>query len=140
MGGYSQEMENDPRSEIEHEAEEAREERGGPVAETAGDAAAEGLIGPDQPGGAPPGPEVDTDGGPDALPGPATADPSLAPQERDPSLVTPRMERDDLPQAGASGAIPASDLPPAERARLAHEPMSPVPEQDRGVLRPKKRD
>lgn len=133
-------MEHDSRDEIEQEAEHERAERGGPEAETAGDAAAAGLIGPDQPGGPSPIPEIG-DGGPPSPPGPAAADPSLAPQERDPSLVTPRMERDEDSQPTAGGAIPASDLPPAERARLAHEVDSPsIPERDRAILRPKKPD
>jgi hypothetical protein len=134
-------MDTDPMQEIEQEAEERREELDEPQVETAGDAAAQGLIGPDQPGGPPPAPEVDLDGGPPSPPGPAKADPSLAPQERDPSLVTPRMERDGTPGIDSGGgAIPASDLHPAERARLAHEPIGEVPERDRGRLRPPKSD
>ena len=130
-------MEQDPREQIEQEAEERREELDIPDVDNAGDAAAEGLIGPDQDGGPPPHPEVELEGGPPNPPGPATGDPDAPIQERDPSLVTPRMERDTA--TGAGTAIPASDLHPAERARLAHEPERPqVPESDRPILRPRR--
>ena len=132
-------MEQDPREQIEQEAEERREELDVPAVDNAGDAAAEGLIGPDQEGGPPPAPEVELEGGPPNPPGPATGDPAAPAQERDPSLVTPRVERETAAQPGL--AIPAADLPLAERARLALDPnQPPMPERDRPILRPRKGD